>query len=185
MTRNATGVGGVQIRPATPCDARRLLELKLALDHESSLMMYEPGERQASVDDVRRDIRERLASPNSVLIVAASTGVIAGYVEAIGGEYNRTRHLATVIAGVRQSFAGQRVGTRMFQALVGWADTSGILRLELTVMAHNSPAIALYEKFGFEREGLRRCSVVVDGECVDEFAMARVARDFAEPGHNG
>ena len=185
MMRNVSGVGGVDIRPATPSDALRLLELKLALDNESSFMMYEPGERRASADDVQRDIRERIASPNSALILAVSADVIAGYVEAIGGDYNRTRHLAIVIAGVRSSYAGQGVGTRLLQALVDWADRSGILRLELTVMAHNKPAIALYEKFGFEREGLRRCSVVVDGECVDEFAMARLAGDFAEPGHNG
>ncbi len=173
------------IRFATPSDADLLLELKLALDDETTFMMYEPGERQSSVDDVRHDIRQRVESPNSALIIAAGNGLIAGYVEAIGGEFNRTRHLAMVVAGVRTSSAGQGIGTRLFEALVAWADSARILRLELTVMAHNKAAIGLYEKFGFVSEGVRRCSVVVDGECVDELAMARLAGDFAEHGQNG
>jgi RimJ/RimL family protein N-acetyltransferase len=178
-------VGNIDIRFAVPSDAERLLELKLVLDHETNFMMYEPGERQSRVDEVRHDIRQRVDSSNSALIIAASSELIAGYVEAAGGEFNRTRHLAMVVAGVRASYAGQGVGSRLFEALVAWADSARILRLELTVMAHNKAAIALYEKFGFVSEGVRRCSVVVDGKCVDELAMARLAEDFAERGQNG
>jgi ribosomal protein S18 acetylase RimI-like enzyme len=45
-----------------------------------------------------------------------------------------------------------------------WAAYSGIKRAELTVMTHNEPAISLYKKMGFEIEGKKVCSLVVDGK---------------------
>jgi RimJ/RimL family protein N-acetyltransferase len=175
----------IEIRFAQPSDAAQLLELKLALDVETTFMMYEPGERDATEMSMRQDIEARINSPNSTLIVAAGAGLIAGYVEAAGGAFNRTRHLALVTAGVRRSHAGRGLGSRLFQALVDWADQTGIRRLELTGMIHNRAAIGLYEKYGFTREGLRRCSVVVAGTCVDEIALARLHPAFAGLEPNG
>ena len=37
-----------------------------------------------------------------------------------------------------------------------WARERGVAKLELHVFPHNEPAIALYEQFGFEREGYRK-----------------------------
>ena len=37
-------------------------------------------------------------------------------------------------------------------------------RLELTVVAHNQAALALYKKRGFEMEGVRKRAVFVNGQ---------------------
>ncbi|HLT20088.1 MAG TPA: GNAT family N-acetyltransferase [Thermomicrobiales bacterium] len=175
----------VVIRAAQSDDAAALLDLKLALDRETSYMMFEPGERQADADAVARELEEIVAAPNSVVLVADAGDELAGYVEARGGEFRRVRHVATVIAGVRQSYAGQGLGSRLFQALMEWAEDAGLARLELTVMTHNAAAIRLYEKFGFEREGTRRMAMRVDGAWVDEYYMARLSDGFAGRGENG
>ena len=47
-------------------------------------------------------------------------------------------------------------------------------RLELTVICENSVAKHLYEKNGFEIEGIKRKSVLVDGKYLDEFYMAKI-----------
>jgi RimJ/RimL family protein N-acetyltransferase len=47
-------------------------------------------------------------------------------------------------------------------------------RLELTVMAHNQRAIAFYEKCGFIKEGVRRNSITIDRQFIDEIFMARL-----------
>ena len=47
-------------------------------------------------------------------------------------------------------------------------------RLELSVYADNARAIALYERFGFEREGLMRAYAWRNGRHVDAVAMARL-----------
>jgi RimJ/RimL family protein N-acetyltransferase len=46
-------------------------------------------------------------------------------------------------------------------------------------MADNQRAIALYRRMGYEREGLRRDSLLVDGRFVDEYAMARILHPLA------
>lgn len=163
------------IRHALPDDAQALLDLKLALDRESSFMMIEPGEREADVDAERSRLVERLAEPNStILVVEAGNGELAGYLEAEGGAFRRNRHVALVIAGVRQSASGQGLGTQLFNALIDWAAVAGLARLELTVMAHNEAAIGLYRKMGFEVEGTRRAAMLVDGRFVDELYLARI-----------
>lgn len=45
-------------------------------------------------------------------------------------------------------------------------------RMALSVFAHNEPAIALYAAMGFEREGLLRRALFIDGAWVDVALMA-------------
>jgi RimJ/RimL family protein N-acetyltransferase len=176
----------VQIREVRLDDARALLDLKLALDHETTYMMFEPGERPTDPDATAFDIRSVLASDNSTIIVADASGELAGYIEARGGEFRRNRHSAVLIAGVRQAYAGRGIGSRLFEALLAWAESLGLVRLELTVMTHNEAAIGLYRKYGFEIEGARRASMLVEGNFQDEYFMARLAPgSFAAPEPNG
>ena len=63
---------------------------------------------------------------------------------------------------------------RLFQEAEVWAQTKNISRLELSVMTHNLPAIALYQKAGFRTEGTRRRSLYVDDAYVDEYWMAKL-----------
>ena len=51
-----------------------------------------------------------------------------------------------------------------------WA--KGLTRLELTVREDNLNAKALYERFGFEHEGIRRRGSLIAGVYQDVFAMA-------------
>ena len=48
----------------------------------------------------------------------------------------------------------------------------GVSKLELHVFPWNEPALALYESFGFEREGYRKRHYVRGGELVDAILMA-------------
>ena len=162
------------IRPAAPEDAAALLELKHALDEETSFMLLEPGERRDTADDVERDLRAVADEPNSVVLVADESGALAGYVEARGGGFRRNRHAAHVVIGVRAASAGRGLGTALLAELEAWARRHGLDRLELTVMAHNERALALYRKSGFEVEGTRRNALLVDGRYVDELYLARI-----------
>ena len=49
-----------------------------------------------------------------------------------------------------------------------------VRRLELNVYADNAGAITLYERFGFEREGVHQAYAWRDGAYVDSLSMARV-----------
>lgn len=162
------------IRPAAPEDAAALLELKHALDGETSFMLLEPGERRETATDVERHLRAVAEEPGSVVLVAEEDGSLGGYVEAQGGEFRRNRHCAHVVIGVREASSGRGVGTALLRELTAWAERHGVHRLELTVMAHNERALALYRKSGFEVEGTRRDALLVDGRYVDELYLARI-----------
>ena len=51
-----------------------------------------------------------------------------------------------------------------------------MIKLELHVFPHNAPAIALYEKFGFVREGYRRSHYRRGDGLVDAVLMAYQVR---------
>lgn len=60
----------------------------------------------------------------------------------------------------------------LMRAAIGKARTRGLTRIELTVREHNKPAIALYEKLGFQVEGLHRNAVRVDSKYENHISMA-------------
>ncbi|RST71272.1 GNAT family N-acetyltransferase [Siminovitchia acidinfaciens] len=55
-----------------------------------------------------------------------------------------------------------------------WAEECGILRLELTVVCENQAAVGLYHKMGFEIEGRKRASLLINGAFHDEYLMSKL-----------
>ncbi len=56
----------------------------------------------------------------------------------------------------------------------------GMHRVQLTVFANNGPAIRLYERAGFCREGVYREFLLRDGKRVDMLLMGMLAHEWAE-----
>lgn len=91
------------------------------------------------------------------------------------GQSLRRRHCMLLGISVAGPAQGQGVGTALMQALTDYADQWGqILRIELTVFADNSRAVALYRRFGFEHEGTHRGYALRAGVYADVFSMARL-----------
>ena len=72
--------------------------------------------------------------------------------------------------GVVAEFRRRGIGYRLLEATVTKALSNGLTRIELEVFSSNQAAIALYETFGFEREGVKRKARYVD-ELWDDFIM--------------
>lgn len=164
----------IVIREAVESDAAALLQLARQIDDETRFMMYEPGERQTTVEEQRQRLRAMRASGNSTMLVAEQDQQMVGYLGAAGGQHRRNRHSVHIWIGVRQAFSGRGLGTRLFEEIERWAAEHGLRRLELTVMTHNAAALALYKKMGFEIEGTLRQSLQVDGVFVDEYHMSKL-----------
>ncbi|MFP3581719.1 GNAT family N-acetyltransferase, partial [Arthrobacter sp. SIMBA_036] len=74
---------------------------------------------------------------------------------------------------MHDAYHGRGVGTALLRALTETADASlGLRRLELQVFVDNTPAIALYRKFGFVEEGVSRGYAMRDGVLADALHMA-------------
>ena len=87
----------------------------------------------------------------------------------------RMRHVGSIGMAVRDAWQDKGVGTALMQAALDLADNwLNLTRIALHVYVDNTPAIALYEKFGFEIEGTHRRMAFRNGEYVDGYSMARV-----------
>ena len=111
---------------------------------------------------------------DNFLLVAEADGRLVGYLSAEKGSLNRIAHSAYIVVGILSEYRGKGIGTEFFRRLDIWAEEMKVSRLELTVICENSVAKHLYEKNGFEIEGIKRKSVLVDGKYLDEFYMAKI-----------
>jgi putative acetyltransferase len=114
------------------------------------------------------------AHAGSTRLVAVIDGKAIGMIF-LGREENRRSHVGSLGMAVHDAYAGRGAGTALMAAVVDLADNwLNLKRLELSVYADNPRAIALYERFGFEREGLLRAYAWRDGQYADALTMARL-----------
>ncbi|CAN5352347.1 GNAT family protein [soil metagenome] len=81
-------------------------------------------------------------------------------------------HIGTLGLGVRADLRHQGLGARLLSAAIEKSWARGLTRIELTVRDDNLNARALYERMGFEHEGVNRRGSVIGSACHDVFAMA-------------
>lgn len=161
------------IRKAVPDDAVRLSQLFKEVD-QSNVMLYGPGERQTTPEQIRKRIIDVSESDTSEWLVEDIGGVLAGYLLIQGSALKRVKHTIYLVIGISEAFRGQGIGTRLFEEMEKWAVEHAIHRVELTVLAHNESARALYRKMGFEVEGTKRNSVFIDGSYCDEYYLSKL-----------
>jgi putative acetyltransferase len=122
--------------------------------------------------------RRRLAEPDegSYNLVAVDGGrVVGSFGLHTFPKRPRRWHAGSVGMAVHDDWQGRGVGSALMRAGVELADNwLNLLRLELEVYADNEPAIRLYERFGFEREGTLRQYAFREGRYVDSYVMARL-----------
>lgn len=122
------------------------------------------------------ETRDWLASlgPNQTVILALLNEKIVGTAD-IRRQTGRKSHSATIGIGVHDDFHGRGIGTALMAQIIDVADNwLNLKRLALTVYADNAPAIRLYEKYGFETEGLLRSDAFRAGHYVDMLTMGRL-----------
>ena len=122
-----------------------------------------------------RQKRHAETGPNDAGLVAVIQDRIVGSIGLHRDRPHRRSHVASLGMAVHDAYAGRGVGRALLAAVVDLAEKWwNIRRLELNVYVDNHRAIALYERFGFEREGVHRAYAWRDGAYVDSLSMARV-----------
>jgi RimJ/RimL family protein N-acetyltransferase len=161
----------VIVRRAEPGDAQGLKDLGDAVGAEpEGWLVTTNGWRD--VADERRYLRAIRRYPNAAVFVADDNGEIVGRLSIARDQHPASRHVADLGLMVAGSHRRQGVGTELLRAAVDWARHGGVRKLELHVFPWNTGAIALYEKFGFEREGYRKSHYRRGDEYVDAILMA-------------
>ncbi len=157
-------------------DAAPFLQLSKQLDEETKFMLYEPGERKFTVKQQEQMIHRFIENKYATILVAVEEERIVGFILLNGNHIQRKRHVVSIVIGILQEYSGRGIGKRLFKEAEKWARLHDVWRLELTVMARNTRAQALYKKVGFEKEGVKRAALIIDGENIDEYEMAKLLK---------
>lgn len=163
-------VEGLQIRRAEPDDCSAIYEMF------SSPKVF-AGTLQLPYPSLEQ-WRQRLAEPGdgTYNLAAVVNDHVVGMISVhTFPNRPRRRHVGAIGISVHDEWQGKGIGTAMMRAGLDLADNwLNLTRLELEVFADNEPAIRLYERFGFEREGILRQHAFRDGQYVDSYMMARL-----------
>ena len=164
----------VRIREARPEDAEQLIAYVQEIAAEPGLhIILQAGEFDMTVERERKFLQDCADADNSLFLLAEAAGKIIGALTCVGGHRRAIRHMTKLGITVAKGWRGQGIGTAMMEQAIAWAKDSGIVtRIELAVFARNERAVRLYERLGFEREGLCRKAVFREGQYFDNLIMA-------------
>ena len=163
-------IEGLTLRAAQMSDAQALTDIS-----------NQPGVRRGTLRVPFESLelwQGRLAAreTSGVRLVVAELG---GEVVAYGGLHPhlmpRVSHSAELGISVADDHTGKGIGKALLAALIDLAENwYGFRRLELDVFVDNAAAIALYERFGFVREGVKAKAALSEGIFKDVAMMARL-----------
>lgn len=164
----------INVRHITPDDAAAYWQLRQQIDRETEFLRFEADNYLRTTQHVRGRIELMLASDNQTIFLAEEGDQLIGFLWAGGGLYRHNRCRVHIILGVRQAYCRQGIGTRLLTICEDWARAQRLQRLELAVMTHNFPALALYRKTGFQIEGTAPYALCIDGNYIDLHYMSKV-----------
>lgn len=162
------------IRALAKSDSPAISGLLVRLAQETPYVLLSPAESRDAAKSQHASTAAVLASANQRIFVAEEGAELAGFIALTQGLFAKNRHAASLMIGVLRARWGRDVGRNLMDTALGWARERGVWRIELSVMADNARALRFYEAHGFQREGVKRSALVVDGEAVDELMLARI-----------
>lgn len=158
------------LRPPRPEDAEDLALLR-RLPGVFENTMGLPTARVAQAEE----FLAALDTDDHQLVAVTGEGQVVGIAGLQLFSNARKRHMASLGIYVHTDYQGMGVGTALIKALLDLADHWLMLvRVELDVYTDNEGAIRLYERLGFEREGVLRAAAIRNGKYADLVMMSRI-----------
>ena len=97
---------------------------------------------------------------------------VVGWCDVLPIDRPTRAHNGVLGIAVLADFRGRGIGTALLREALKGARAFGLTRVELGYREGNAGVGALYERFGFVREGVLRKAVRIDGAYEDLICMA-------------
>ena len=147
-------------RDAKVEDAEKIVAFYNYVGGETSYLSFEKDEYPMTVSEQEDEIRSMDGEEIAGIATIHSTHKI------------KARHDGELGIVVAKKYQKQGIGSRLIQMLIDWCKGNGVTtRISLDTRADNIPAVALYMKFGFEIEGCRKNSTLLNGVYYDLYIM--------------
>ena len=142
------------LRNAAAEDAQAVLEIFIATHEQTDFLASYADECTFTVEGEAKFLQGQADSENGIEILAKIDGAVAGMagISCIGPKY-KTRHRAHFGISIDKAYWRLGIGRALTEACIDCAKAAGYAQVELSVVADNAHAIALYESFGFREYG--------------------------------
>jgi RimJ/RimL family protein N-acetyltransferase len=159
-----------RLRPGRPTDGRALARLFADVRAEGRWLITTPG--AVSEPSEAFWIGELIRAEESLVLVAEADGDVIGNVLVSVDRGRATEHIGVLSICITADWRDVGIGTELVAGAQAWARGRGLRKLSLGVFPDNERAIAVYERCGFVREGVRRQQYRSNDEYRDELLMA-------------
>lgn len=148
---------GFIVRHALPHDANAIVEFYNRVGGETDYLSFGEGEYPQSKEETRQSIDVKQDAVGSCILLLVEEEEIIGIGTIDSSSKSRFRHVAVLGIVISKLHTGKGLGRILMNALIGWCKENGqIEKITLVTRFDNKRAIALYEKLGFELEGVFR-----------------------------
>ena len=156
-------------------DAQAFIDYMKVTAGETTFLLREPEEIMLTLEQEEAFLENAANAPRRMMLSAFVDGRLAGNA-ALNPvmPFMRYTHRCAIAISLYQEFTGLGLGKIMLEKILETAKNEGYEQAELTVVATNEKAIALYEKLGFVRYGTQPHSMKMkDGSYQDELFMVK------------
>ena len=142
------------LRNGEESDGSAVFEKLYQTHGETDYMLSYPDENSSDPVQKGQFLKQKAQSENEIEIIAIVNDKVVGSagIEAVGTKY-KVRHRAEFGISILKEYWGLGIGRALMEACIEGAKKAGYTQLELTVVAENTRAIALYQKAGFVEYG--------------------------------
>ncbi|MFE6168970.1 GNAT family N-acetyltransferase [Viridibacillus arvi] len=162
----------VTIKEATRNDAQQMINFYNVVGGETDFLSFGKNEFNRDVEQYKKFIDSTSLEQNSIILIATLKGEIIGIASINSSQKDRTKHVGTLGIVVSEQLIGQGLGRKLMEELINWATSNGVTKkISLVTREDNTFAIGLYEKLGFEKEGLIKNDNFINGVYYNTLVM--------------
>lgn len=153
-------------------DAQAMIDYLNIIGGESDFITFGKNEFSMSVE-AEQDYIERINSmDNSKNVLIIIEDEIVGIASITSVQKERMKHNGTLGISIQKKYWSIGLGSEIMNYLIDWAKSNKITKkINLLVREDNIRGVKLYEKFEFEKEGLLKKDICVNGVYYNTIAM--------------
>jgi len=167
----------ILIKDTDAKDADNLLKTTKVILGKSKYLVTLPTELCLSKNDEIDWINSFKNEGNSRLLLAVVNDEIVGSLSFKNHSKERLKHSGELSTSLIPTFCNRGIGSKLLNFFFEWIINTQVSRVYLEVMENNEKAIKLYQKFGFEVEGILRNAVIIDGKYHNNLIMGKLIEE--------
>ncbi|MGG2466481.1 GNAT family N-acetyltransferase [Paraclostridium bifermentans] len=153
-------------------DAQAMIDYLNIIGGESDFITFGKNEFSMNVEAEQNYIERINSMDNSKNVLIIIEDEIVGIASITSVQKERMKHNGTLGISIRKKYWGIGLGSEIMAYLIDWAKSNKITKkINLLVREDNIKGVKLYEKFGFEKEGLLKKDICVNGVYYNTITM--------------